>query len=58
MNILELTNGRILRQVDLEQKNDHVAMNHVISCGSNTVVCDYGERLVLLKFLEITEKLE
>lgn len=58
MVMLDLNSGQILRIVELEQKNDHVLMNHVISPCQDTVVCDYGERLVLLTFLEIVDKRE
>lgn len=56
--VLDLTTGQILRIVELEQKNDHILMNHVMKPCPDTVVCDYGERLVLLTFLEIIDKLE
>ena len=56
MVVVELTRGQILRVVELEQKYDHILINHVLKCDENTVVCDYGERLVLLTFHESADK--
>ncbi|XP_046846812.1 sterol regulatory element-binding protein cleavage-activating protein-like [Xenia sp. Carnegie-2017] len=54
--VVELTRGQVLRVVELEQKYDHVFITRVLKCEENSVVCDYGERLVILTFYEKEDK--
>ena len=54
--VVELTRDHILRVVELEQRYDRILINHVLKCDENTVVCDYGEKLVLLSFHESENK--
>lgn len=56
MAVVELTRGQVLRVVELEQKYDHVFITRVLKCEENSVVCDYGERLVILTFYEKEDK--
>ena len=51
--VVELTRGQIQKLGDGEQrehKYNRILINKVMKCGENTLVCDYGERLVLFTF--------
>ncbi|XP_028415687.1 LOW QUALITY PROTEIN: sterol regulatory element-binding protein cleavage-activating protein-like [Dendronephthya gigantea] len=56
MVVVGLIQGHILRVVELEQRYDRILINHVLKCDENSVVCDYGEKLVLLTFHESENK--
>ena len=53
MAMVELTRGQIQKLGDgerREQKYNRILINKVMKCGENSLVCDYGERLVLFTF--------
>lgn len=56
MAVVDLYRGRILRKVELEQRYDHISINKVLRCDENTIVCDYGERLILLTFYKTIDR--
>jgi hypothetical protein len=50
--VVELTRGQKFRDEKLGQKYDLILINKVTRCGENSVVCDYGKRLIIFTFHE------